>query len=283
MSRKIAIVTDSTSDLTRDEQHRLGITVVPLNVHFGPETFRDNVEMSADEFMAKMAASESLPTTSQPAVRDFEAAFRTAAESHDEILCIISSSKLSGTLHSATLAAESLSDLIPVEIVDSRNVSYGLAFQAMRAANLADSALDAKEIASILNTEIASYHVVFFVETLDHLRRGGQVGKGAQILGSVLQLRPLLRIEEGQIVPFERARTRARAVAALSDFSREFNGIENAAVLYNTTPDDAMELADAIEAIANCGPIPVIQVGPVLSSHAGPGALGIVVKVSSHG
>ena len=253
---------------------------MPLNVHFGEETFRDRVDLSADEFMEKLSSAASLPTTSQPAVRDFETAFRALAETHDEILCILDSSKLSGTLQSATVAAKSVSDLILVEIVDSRSVSFGLAFQAMRAATLARTATSAASIATALNAEVGAYHVVFFVETLDHLRRGGRIGKAAQLLGSVLQLRPLLRIEEGQVVPFERTRTRSRAIAALVDFARELNEIEEAAVIYNTTPDDAQQLATDLKSIIGNGSIPVVQLGPVLSTHVGPGVLGVVVKVA---
>jgi DegV family protein with EDD domain len=282
MSPRIAIVTDSTSDLTPDAQNQFGITVVPLNVHFGKETYRDRVDLSAGEFMEKLSSAATLPTTSQPAVRDFEVAFRALAETHDEILCILHSSKLSGTLQSATVAAKSVTDLIPVEIVDSQNVSYGLALQAMRAARLARTANSAASIADILNAEIGAYYVVFFVETLDHMRRGGQVGKAAQLLGTVLQLRPLLRIEEGQVVPFERTRTRARAIAALAEFVRELGGIEEAAVIYNTTPEDAQGLATEVETILDNGFVPVVQLGPVLSTHVGPGVLGVVVKVSSN-
>ncbi len=278
MSRTIAIVTDSTSDLPPEIQRQFGISVIPLNVHFGQETFRDGVDLSADEFMTKLGTSDKLPTTSHPAVAIFEAAFRSLAETHDQILCVLLSSKLSGTVQSARLAAGSVAGIISVEVVDSLNVAYALGFQTIRAAHLADQAMPMAEIVSTLAAEIDQYHIVFFVETLEHLRRGGRIGKAAQLLGSLLQLKPLLRVEEGQVVPFERSRTRTKATAALIDFARELNDIEQVAVLYNTTPDDARDLADMLGELLEVKRIPVVQIGPVISTHVGPGVLGIVVK-----
>lgn len=278
MSRSIAIVTDSTADLPPEIQRQFGISVVPLNVHFGQETLRDGIDLTADEFMERLATSDPLPTTSQPAVGTFEAAFRSLAETHDQILCVLISSKLSGTVQSARLAADLVAETITVEVVDSLNVAYALGFQAIRAAQLADQARPLAEIVGILTAEIDQYHIVFFVETLDHLHRGGRIGKAAQLLGSLLQLKPLLRVEEGQVVPFERSRTRSKATAALIDFARELSEIEQLAVLYNTTPNDAHELAGTLGEILGMEHVPVLHIGPVISTHVGPGVLGIVVQ-----
>ncbi|MGI8963525.1 MAG: DegV family protein [Thermomicrobiales bacterium] len=283
MSRRIAVVTDSTSDLTPAMQQQHGITVVALHVHFGQETFRDGVDLSADDFMRKMSSTDKLPTTSQPSVGMFEEAFRNLASTHDEIVCVLISSKLSGTIQSATLAAEAVSDVIPVEIVDSQNVAFALGLQAIRASELASSTGSAAEIAAIMTTEFDRYHIIFFVETLEHLRRGGRIGKAAQLLGSLLQLKPLLRVEEGQVVPFERTRTRSKAVAALVEFAKDMHGIDEAAVIYNTTLDEANGLARQIAPIAAVDEIQVLQFGPVISTHVGPGVLGIVLKEAARG
>jgi len=283
VSRRIAVVTDSTSDLTPAMQQQHGITVVALHVHFGQETFRDGVDLSADDFMQKMSSTNKLPTTSQPSVGMFEEAFRNLASTHDEIVCVLISSKLSGTIQSATLAAEAVSDVIPVEIVDSQNVAFALGLQAIRASELASSAGSAAEIAAIMTTEFDRYHIIFFVETLEHLRRGGRIGKAAQLLGSLLQLKPLLRVEQGQVVPFERTRTRSKAVAALVEFAKDMHGIDEAAVIYNTTLDEANGLAELIAPIAGVGEIQVLQFGPVISTHVGPGVLGIVLREAARG
>lgn len=143
-ARKVAVVTDSTSDLLKETAAERGITVVPLNVHFGDEVFGDQVDISTDEFMAKMATAEKLPTTSQPSVGAFETAFRAAGA--QEIICPILSSRLSGTFQSAQIAAQNLAGEIKVELVDTLNVSYGLGFQVLRANNREDADATAEKL-----------------------------------------------------------------------------------------------------------------------------------------
>lgn len=277
-SPKVAIVTDSTSDLLPEDVEKNGITVVPLNVHFGDEVFKDQQDITTDEFMAKMSASTKLPTTSQPSVGSFEEVFRAVATTHDEIVCPVISSKLSGTYQSASMAAQNVADVIHVEVVDTLNASYGLGFQALRAAELADEGKSAAEISATLLSEINRYHVVFFVETLEHLRRGGRIGKAAQLVGSLLQLRPLLRIEEGQVVPYERTRTRGKAIDALATFARTSGIPEELAVVYNTTPDDAKKLADRLAMLTPERDVVIAQFGPVIATHLGPDVLGMMIK-----
>lgn len=278
--RTVAIVTDSTCDLAKDLAEQQNITVVPLNVHFGESVFLDQVDISTDEFMDKMATTDQLPTTSQPSVGMFEEAFRKAAAEQGvtEILCVTISSKLSGTFQSASLAGQNLAGELKVEVVDSFSGSYGLGFQALRAASLADEGKNASEISEVLLNEIGRYHVVFFVETLEHLRRGGRIGKAAQLVGTLLQLKPLLRVDEGMIVPFERTRTRSKAVRALENFSAETGPVAELCVLYNTTLDDAKALAQSITE-RNPGVSTVLtKVSPVIAAHIGPDVLGLVVK-----
>jgi DegV family protein with EDD domain len=277
MSRKVAIVTDSTSDLSPVQQQHHGITVVPLNVHFGQDAFRDGIDISAGEFNARMARADRLPTTSQPSVGTFETVFRQLAADHDEICCVLLSTRLSGTVQSATLAAQAVAGQVRVEVVDSTNVAAALGMMAIRAASLAGEGHDAESIAKTLVSEVGRYHTVFFVETLEHLRRGGRIGKAAQLLGDVMRLRPLLRIEGGQVVPWERTRTRTRATDALVEFARDIARIELAAVIYNTTPVDARALATKIADVTG-EPVETVRFGPVISTHVGPGVLGVVVK-----
>lgn len=283
MTGSIAIVTDSTADLTPAQTAALGVTVVPLNVHFGQESWRDRVDLSADEFLAKLATSSKLPTTSQPSVGAFETVFRDLATTHDAIICVVLSSRFSGTYQSATLAAEAVSGVVDVRLVDSLHVSASLGMQVMRAVELVRLGHPVENVVRVLESEVDLYQVAFFVETLDHLRRGGRIGKAAQVLGTALKLKPLLRIEEGQIVPFERTRTRARAIDALVEFALECGDLQSAAVLYNTTPEDAEELARNIATTTKLASVPTVQVAPVISAHVGPGILGVAVKEVSHG
>lgn len=278
----VAVITDSTSDLSSRIASEHDIVIVPLNVHFDEEVFRDQIDITTDEFMRRMAESLSLPTTSQPSAGAFESAFRTASETHDEIVCVVISTKLSGTYQSAQIAAMNVAETIKVEVVDSLNVTYGLGFQALRAVELARQGQDAGAIASTLRAELNRYHVVVFVETLEHLRRGGRIGKAAQMVGSLLQLRPLLRLDEGQVVPFERTRTRGKAMEALIAFAGSVGMPEEIAVLYNTTPDDARTVADRVRTLTPDHDVIVSQLGPVIATHIGPNVLGMVVKEKLH-
>ena len=275
----VAVVTDSTSDLPVALQQRHGITVVPLNVHFGDEVFRDQVDITTDAFMERLRRSSALPTTSQPSVGLFAETFRRLAAEHDAVVAVLISGKLSGTLQSATLAAEEVRDVIPVEIVDSLNGSMGLGHQALRAAELARQGLSAPAIAERLRAETSAHHVVFFVDTLEFLQRGGRIGRATALIGGVLQLKPLLRVDEGQVVPFERTRTRAKAIQGLIDFVGGLPHVERLSALYSTSEADGRALADRLAAAV---PVPraeigLAQMGPVIGTHVGPGAMGVAV------
>jgi DegV family protein with EDD domain len=272
-------VTDSTSDLPPALRERHGIAMVPLNVHFGDEALRDQLEITTDRFMERLQRTAALPTTSQPSPAVFEETFRRLAADHDAVVAVLLSAKLSGTLQAATLAKEAVDDVVPVEIVDSRSGSMGLGLQALRAAELAGQGLTAPAIAERLRAETAANHVVFFVDTLEFLQRGGRIGRAAALIGGLLQLKPLLRVDEGQIVPHERTRTRAKAIAGLVDFVRGLPHVERLSVLYSTERADGEALADRIAAEAGVPreAIIVAQMGPVIGTHVGPGAMGVAV------
>ncbi len=279
---RVAIVTDSTADLPADVRERHGITMVPLNLHLGDQTWLDQVELTTPRFMELLATSEHFPTTSQPSAGVFEEVFRKLAETHDEIVCVLISSRLSGTVQSAQIAAQAVKDTIRVEVVDSLNASLGCGFQVMHALRLADAGESAEAIARHLRAQTSRYHIIFFVETLDHIRRGGRIGKAASLVGSMLKLKPLLRIDEGQVVPFERTRTRRKAIQALVEFAENLSGIERIGVLYNTTPDDAQALHARVAHLARQqSEVPIALFGPVLGTHVGPGTLGLAIEVTA--
>lgn len=280
---RVAIVTDSTADLPPDLRERLGISMVPLNVHIGDDTYADQVELTTPRFMELLETSGHFPSTSQPSAGQFEQVFRELAATHDEIVCVLISSRLSGTVQSATIAAEAVRDTIRVEVVDSLNASLGCGFQVLAAWRLAQEGLDAEAIATRLRAQSSRYHIIFFVETLEHLRRGGRIGKAASLVGSMLKLKPLLRVDEGQVVPFERTRTRRKAIAALVEFAENLTGVERIGVLHNTTPDDAQALHDRVRHLAGQeSEVPIALFGPVLGTHVGPGTLGLAIEVATN-
>jgi DegV family protein with EDD domain len=180
---RVAIVTDSTSDLPSPLRERHAITVVPLSVHLGGEVLRDQIELTTDQFLARLGQTADLPATSQPPPAVFEETFRRLATDHDAVVAVVLSAKLSGTFHSATLAAAAVREVIPVEVVDSRSGSMGLGLQALRAAELAATGQPAPATVARLRAETVANHVLFFVDTLEYLRRGGRIGRAAALIG----------------------------------------------------------------------------------------------------
>jgi DegV family protein with EDD domain len=274
---KIAVVVDSTSDLPDAERDRLSITVIPLNVHFGDEVLRDNVDITPNQFLDRLMTARQLPTTSQPSPALFEQAFRDLATDHDAVIAITLSSKLSGTFQSANIAAEAVSDTIRVEVIDSQMASVALALQAVRAAELAARSDDLDAIVQQLRAEVASYQLVFFADTLDLLQRGGRIGKAASMVGSVLKIKPLLRVDEGQVVPYERARTRSKAIDGLVDFVLAVPSVGYLGILHDGNLRDAGIIRDRVAERVPAERILYSQYGPVLGAHIGPGALGVSV------
>lgn len=280
---RTAILTDSTSDLGPDVLAQHGVTMVPLHVQIEDRTYLDQVELSTDEFVTLLTTTGALPSTSQPTPAQFEAAFRDLAADYDHVVAILLSSKLSATTQSATMAAAAVADEIPVEIVDSRTGSMALGLQVLRAADLAKTGMAGPELAAQLRAEIENYQIVFFVDSLDYIQRGGRIGRASALIGGILQLKPLLRVDEGQIVPYERTRTRKKALAGLVEFAASLPHIERLAAIHVSDPEEAADLADQL---AEATAIPrdeifISQIGPVLSTHIGPGAMGIALDEGS--
>lgn len=279
---RVAIVTDSTADLPPQLRSQLGISMVPLNVHFGSSTYRDQIDITTEQFMDLLDSTSELPTTSQPSAGLFKETFLRLADEHDEIVCVLLSSRLSGTVQSAQVAADMVKDTIKVVVVDSLNATLGCGYQALRAHALASEGLDAVAISERLQGQTERYHVIFFVETLEHLRRGGRIGKAASLVGSVLRLKPLLRVDEGQVVPFERTRTRKKAIDALVEFAENLPNIVQISALHNTTPDDANDLYARVSHLAPPdNQVETTAFGPVLGTHVGPGTLGLAIEVAA--
>ena len=274
---RVAIVTDSTADLPPDLLARHGITVVPLSVSFGETSFEDGVELSSGEFLARLRSAVDLPTTAQPSAGRFEAEYLRLAADHDAIVSVHISTKLSGTAGSAHIAAGVVASAIPVHVVDSFNASLALGFQAVAAAELAATGMPAAEIAERLRANVGAYELAFFPETLEFLQRGGRVGKAQALVGSVLSLKPILRVDEGAIVPHERTRTRSRAVSGLLEFARGIEHPIRIGILHTGDEAEANALAALVQPLTPGTPVTVAMLGSVLLTHLGPGAMGIAI------
>ena len=271
----IKIVIDSTADMPSALVQEYGITVVPLNVHFGTEVFRDSIEISPDEFYKRLASSPKLPTTSQPTVGDFLEVYQELSNTTDEIVSIHVSGKLSGTLNSANQAKGQYTGDARIEVVDSEHVSMGLGMVAIAASKAAQGGASIEDVVKEAKQTISKVQFVGLVDTLEYLEKGGRIGKAQALVGSILRLKPLLTVKDGEVHPLEKIRTRSKGIDRLCDIVKEHAPLESLAVVYTTTPDDAAQLADRLRPLVPSGDIPISQVGPVVGTHAGPGVLGI--------
>jgi DegV family protein with EDD domain len=275
----VRIVTDSTADLTPEQQRAAGITVVPLNVHFGDEVFRDHVDLSSDEFFRRLKASPQLPRTSQPSVGAFEEAYRTLREGGDEIVSVHLSSKVSGTYNSALMAAQSVGDGA-IEVVDSLSTSMALGFMALEGARLARSGKDRKAIAERLKALVPNGRVICVVDTLTYLERGGRIGKARALLGSLLNVKPILQLKDGEVVPLGRARGRPQALSRLVELLERDGKVSQLAIMHGAAQSDAEQLRDRVAPRYPGLDILLTEIGAVLGTHTGPGVIGFTYLVA---
>ena len=274
---RIAIVTDSTADLSREVLAARGVEVVPFGVRIGQDAFFDRVDIDAEEFMARLSMSAPHPTTFSPIPGAFETVFRRLAADHDVIVAVLLSSKLGGSVRAATIAAEAVKSIVQVDVIDSMNASLGLGFQVLRAADLVQTGLSADDLVTRLNAERTLHHLAFFCDSLEYLQHGGRAGLAASLFGGFLQIKPLLHIEEGQVVPLERTRTRVRALTGLIEFAESFARIDRLGLLYSTELEDADSMRASLADRCQPERVSVAQFSPVLTAHLGPGALGVCV------
>ncbi|MFC2062976.1 DegV family protein [Chloroflexota bacterium] len=274
----IKIVTDSTADIPSTLAKELGITVVPLYVLFGDKTYRDHVDITEDEFYQRLTNDPIHPTTSQPTPQDFVNVYRELSQQADGIVSIHISSKLSGTCNSALQAKELVVKECPVEVVDSEMVSMGLGLLAIEAAAFANSGKDLQQVAEEVKQLITGTHVWALFDTLKYLALGGRIGKAKALLGSVLNIKPILVVKDGEMAPASQVRTRAKGIGALCDYVNTVIDIQDLAVVHSTTPDEAQVLADRIGTMFDKDRIRLARLGPTLGVHAGPGALVVALR-----
>jgi DegV family protein with EDD domain len=275
----VRIVTDSTADLTPEQQRAAGITVVPLNVHFGDQVFRDHVDLSTDEFFRRLKASSQLPRTSQPSVGAFEETYRKLLEGGDEIVSVHLSSKVSGTYNSALMAAQSVGDG-KIDVVDSLSTSMALGFMALEAANLARAGRDRQTVAERLRGLVAKARVICVVDTLTYLERGGRIGKARALLGSLLNVKPILQLKDGEVVPLGRARGRPQALNRLVELLERDGKVSQLAIMHGAAKADAEQLRERVASTYPGVDIQLTEIGAVLGTHTGPGVIGFTYLVA---
>jgi DegV family protein with EDD domain len=272
--RRVAIVTDSTADLIPELVAQHAITVVPLTVNLDGRSYLDGVDITAAEFYQKLQQSNSHPTTSQPSPGQFKEAYERLLADHEEVVSIHISPKLSGTMGSAQQAARMIGGE-RVQVLDSQFASMPLAALVLVAANRAAMGADASEVIEDVTRVREATRCFFAVSTLEYLRRGGRIGAAGALLGSVLQIKPILAIEEGQVVPLERVRTHDRALLRLVELAHSVDrGGGLCVVIGHAAAEPAAQaLAERLDGIAES--LVIQPLGPVVGAHVGPGTVGV--------
>lgn len=269
----IRIVTDSAADLPADVRARFGITVVPLTVRFGTETFIDGVDLDTATFWTRLEAGSKLPETAAPSAGAFIDAFeQLATDGADGIVVVSLSSRLSATHQAAVIAAENFRK-VPVRIVDSRTVSMAQGLVAISAAEAAGAGSPLDGVTAVATDAIGQVDILVALDTVDFLRRGGRIGGAQAVIGGLLDVKPLLTVEDGVVAAAGRVRTRSKARGAIIDRALAHRSAQRMALLHGAS-DDVDEVVDAIRAAVG-EHVVVAELGPVVGTHAGPGTIGV--------
>jgi len=273
-------VTDSTSDIPHGRAEQLGIEVAPLVVLFGDQEFRDGIDLSGDEFYRKLTSTTITPTTSAPSVGTFQEAYRKVIrEGADAVLELSLANKLSATYGNAVQAAKTVSAEtgVPIEVMDSGTVSGGLGMPAEIIANEARQGASLEQLKAHAQSMFSRVRLYAALDTLEYLKRGGRIGGAKALLGSLMNVKPLVEVRDGQVLPLENVRTRSKAQERVGQIAAQQGEIEALAVVRSN--DEVGEQFTRVARAFWSGPIYQYVLGPVVGTHAGPGAGGIIVIV----
>jgi DegV family protein with EDD domain len=277
---RVRIVTDSSAhffDPTFPARHN--VTVVPLNLEFGSEIQADSGEMTTEQLFQRVAAGAPVPVAQPPSARHFAAVYEDICRTHGSLLSIHLSSRLSRTVANARLGSEEVLGRCKIHIIDSLSTSIGLGLLVEAAALAAERGESQDDIVRIVRGMIPRLYAVFFIETMEYLAKAQRIGKAQAVLGSMLGIKPFLTLEDGDIVPMEKVRTRQQAIEKLVEFVVEFSNIEHLAILQSTTSpsEDTRLLLERLAMEFPGRSWPVLTYGPALATFLGPNAMGVVV------
>jgi fatty acid kinase fatty acid binding subunit len=276
----VAIVTDSTSDIEPRRAQEIGIDVVPLFVLWGGRSYRDYVDLSRAEFYQKLASEPTLPTTSQPTPQMFEDAFRPHVQAGDEIVCLVISSKLSGTINAAKTAAQQFPGA-SITIVDSESVAGGLGMQALHARDLARQGAGVDDIVSAIEREKRTQRLYACIPDLSHVVRTGRIGKARAVIGTLMKIVPVISLRDGEVVAEAQVRTMTRAQETMIDLAlKNISNVGKARflVMHTNAPQLASDILERVRArLQGQKPemLDILEAGPVIATHGGPGAVGV--------
>jgi len=277
MSLPIKIVTDSTADLPEDFVRENDITVVPLYVNFPEATYLDGVDIKPRDFYPMLVkAKNGLPKTSTPSVDDFKSVYENILAKGQQVLSIHISSGLSSTGSMAESAAKMLNDSI--QVFDSKSISLGIGLQVVEALEMVKANLSMENILERLQEIRQRTEVCFSLDTLEYLEKGGRIGKASALLGSILSIKPVIRVENGIYVPLDKVRNQNQAIKSMVDHLLKTLGDKKprqVAVAHGAAEEAALRLKEAVEQALEMKITYLKEVGPVIGVHTGPGTLGL--------
>ena len=273
----VRVVTDSVADLPPQVTQELGITVIPLHVRFGEEVYRDGIDLTTEQFYDRLVDSEILPVTSVPSPADFASAYDKLAEETDEILVITLTSKLSGTHEVAVQSVELMKQKCRVEVVDSQWAVMAQGFIVIAAAKAAQAGAGFDELLKLTHRNINRVGILAAFDTLEYLRRGGRIGRAYALLGSIININPLITLRDGVVEPAGRTRSRSKAIDHLYEFVMNYSHIEKIAVEDAACPDDGDLLVERLSSKFPGKTIYRSKTTPVIGTHTGPGLLLVAV------
>lgn len=274
----IKIVTDSTADIPLGLAHELGIEVVPMHLHVGDQTYRAGLDITNDQFYQLLQDGRLKASTSSPPGVVFEQLYRRLTPEYEHIFSL----HVSGRLGSTCRVAQQARSRVPasasrIEVIDSKLASMGLGLVVTHTAQAVRDGASPAEVALLINNLMQHCHVVFFVDTIEYLEHTGRLSLATSVLGSMQRIKPLMLLDEGEIVPYERTRTRAKAIEGLYTFIEDFPRVQEVISLYATTPEDVEKLLEKVDPIFPRDQVQIMQFGPSIGAHLGPGAMGVAV------
>jgi DegV family protein with EDD domain len=277
----LKIVTDSTSDLPKDLRQKFDIRMVAQNVIFGTQSYQDQVDLTPQRFYEMLPTAKEHPKTSQATPGQFAEAYRPLLAEGHEILSIVLSSKLSGTYASAVAAKKDLEEefkkQLPITVIDTPWVSMALGMLCLRAAEAAAAGKSRAQAAEAVHAVSARTNVIFVLDTLEYLRRGGRIGAASAMLGTMLNFKPMLTLKDGAVHPLEKPRSRAKAVRRMMETLEQNAGKKplHIAILNAVAEVEATAVQTELEEKFNCVEFYSVPLTPAIGAHTGPGTLGV--------
>lgn len=274
---KIKVVTDGSADIPPELARELDIEVVPLIAHVNDRAYRIGIDVSDDLLYESLGGWQRFRVSS-PSATQFEQIYRQWISEVDHIFSIHLGARLGNCMVNAVAARARLpASTTRLEVIDSKSASIGTGSVAIAAARAAQEGATPEEISRLVHATIRHTHAVFFVDTMEYLEQSGRLTIAGSVLGSMQRIKPLMILDEGEIVPYERTRTRAKALEGLFTFVEDFPRVQEVTVLYATTPEDVEKLLEKIAPVFPRDQVRCVRFGPAVAAHLGPGAMGVVV------